>query len=127
MCPVAKRNGSGLYHCAKRARRAGSAGAVTEKHESDGRQMVVIQVDLDEMMRDFVQHAEAFISQPDFEKGIELHDMAARAGVACNTRMAGADRLGGQFHEFKRAIPAADTERLSQLLDGIKRAIESRQ
>ena len=87
----------------------------------------MVQIDFDEMMREFICDAEAFIAQPDFEKGIVLHDLAARVGVACNTRITGAERLVRMFHEFKRAIPAADVARLSDLLEEIRQSVDFRE
>ena len=62
----------------------------------------------------------AYLPAPDFGKGVALHDAAARVCVACNTRVADAERLVGIFHAFKRAIPLQDAERLSVLLEQIR-------
>jgi hypothetical protein len=54
---------------------------------------------------------------------MELHDVAARIGVACNAQVADADKLVGIFHEFKRTIPLQDTEKLETLLARIREMV----
>lgn len=83
----------------------------------------MIEVDFEAMMSDFIRRAEGFLQAPDVVKGMELHEVAARIGVACNAYVADADRLVGIFHEFKRAIPYQDTAKLTSLLEQIKETV----
>ena len=83
----------------------------------------MIEVDFETMMSAFFQRAEDFLEAPDFVTGMELHDAAARIGVACNTHVENAERLVGIFHDFKRAIPHQDTEKLAELLSRIREAV----
>lgn len=84
---------------------------------------MVVEVDFERLMGDFIRRAEDYLQAPDVFRGMELHDVAARIGVACNAHVADADRLVGIFHDFKRTIPLQDTEKLGTLLQCIKKEV----
>lgn len=83
----------------------------------------MVEIDFEKMMGDFIRRAEDYLRAPDVFKGMELHDVAARIGVACNAHVADADSLVGIFHDFKRTIPLQDTEKLGTLLARIKEMV----
>jgi hypothetical protein len=80
----------------------------------------MVELDIDRLLQEFFQRAEAYIAAPDIRQGLELDELAGRANTACTTRYGTECGITACFTDFMRALPKPDLERLQQSVNEIR-------
>jgi hypothetical protein len=80
----------------------------------------MVELDIDRLLDEFFQRAEAFIAAPHIREALELDELAGRANTACTTRYGTECGITACFTEFMRALPKPDLERLQQSVNAIR-------